>query len=402
MKEKYTHLIVAFSAVIFLILTAFYGQRTENPDGTTKSNRDLINFSHSFHADIAECTDCHSKVTESVSLNDRLLPDHNDCGNCHEVDNDKECKTCHKDDVYEPLIQSKSKLIFNHKDHIARGLKCQDCHKDFTKIDYSDEATQKIPPMEMCTSCHNPENAGPNFCENCHISTAGLIPQNHISSDFMLDHKFLAQSVDANCMMCHDNSTCEECHVSTSTITETNTKDNFYQPYMPSQSVDGHKQQVISRVHELDYRFNHGIDANLKMTECQSCHQIESFCANCHQSDVSDFSLGGVAPLSHLKPDFTTIGVGSGGGEHAILARRDIESCTACHDVQGADPTCIECHLDSDGIQNTDPKTHVTGFMRGEHGDWHESAGSICYNCHTSASPMSQKTDGFCNYCHNR
>ena len=335
-----------------------------------------------------------------MSLDDRLLPDHNDCGNCHEVDNDQECGTCHKNEVYEPLVQTKSELIFSHKEHIAKGLKCGNCHKDFTAINYSDEAEQKFPPMEVCSNCHSPENAAPNFCESCHISTANLIPPNHVRSDFKSSHKYLAQSIDANCMMCHDNSTCEECHVSTGIITETNTPDNFYQPYMPSQSVDGHKQQVIGRVHELDYRFNHGIDANLKMTECQSCHQVESFCANCHQSEVSDFSLGGVAPLSHLKPNFKTMGVGTGGGEHAILARRDIESCTACHDVQGADPTCVECHLDSDGIKNTDPKTHAAGFMRNEHGDWHENAGSLCYNCHTSASPMSRKTDGFCSYCH--
>ena len=399
MKEKYIHLIVVFSAVLFLVLTAFYGQKTEN-SGDLTNNSSLINFSHSLHAELADCADCHSKVTESVSLNDRLLPDHSNCGNCHEVDNDKECGTCHKNEVYEPLVQTKSELIFSHKDHIAKDLECKDCHKDFTKINYSDEAEQKVPPMELCSSCHSPENAAPNFCESCHISTANLIPQNHVRSDFIRSHKYLAQSFDANCMMCHNNSTCEECHVSTGTVTETNTSNNFYQPYMPSQSIDGHKQQIISRVHELDYRFNHGIDANLKMSECQSCHQVESFCANCHQSEVSDFSLGGVAPLSHLKPDFQTIGVGSGGGEHAILARRDIESCTSCHDIQGADPTCITCHLDNDGIKNTDPKTHASGFMRDEHGDWHENAGSLCYNCHTSASPMSSKTDGFCNYCH--
>jgi len=399
MKEKYIHLIVSFGAVLFLTLTAFDSQ-AESPDGKVKSNRDLINFSHSFHADLAECADCHSRVPESTSLNDRLLPDHSNCGNCHEVDNEDQCSTCHKNEVYEPLIQTKSKLIFNHKDHLAKGLECESCHKDFKTVGYSDEAAQKIPPMETCASCHSPENTGPSFCESCHISTAGLIPENHTSVNFMREHKFLAQSANANCTMCHSNSTCEECHVSTSTITEANKADNFYQPYMPSQSIDGHKQQIISRVHELDYRFNHGIDANLKMTECQSCHQVETFCANCHQSDAADFSLSGVAPMSHLKADFTTMGVGSGGGEHSILARRDIESCAACHDVQGGDPTCIKCHLDSDGIRNTDPKTHTVRFMRDDHGDWHENAGSICYNCHTSASPMSQKTDGFCNYCH--
>ena len=76
---------------------------------------------------------------------------------------------------------------------------------------------------------------------------------------------------------------------------------------------------------------------------------------------MAEFSL-----LLISNPDFTTIGVGTGGGEHATLARRDIERCISCHDVQGADPTCITCHLDSDGIKGTNPKTHPAGFMKGE------------------------------------
>jgi len=398
MKLKYIYLLVSVISVTFLTLTAFTGKLSLYDEIVT--NKDLINFSHSLHSDLSECADCHSSVTESVSLDDRLLPDHEDCVNCHEVDNEEECNTCHIDEIYEPLIQTKSELIFSHKDHISDELDCVNCHKDFASIDYSAEAEQKTPPMELCVTCHSPEETAPGFCESCHISTVNLVPQNHMTANFIKGHKFLAESFDANCMMCHNNSTCDECHISTTTITENNTADDFYQPYMPSQGIDGTKQQVIQRVHELDYRYIHGIDANSNISDCQTCHQIESFCASCHASEPGDFSLGGIAPLSHIGPNFKTIGVGSGGGEHAILARRDLESCTACHDVQGADPSCITCHLDSDGIQGTNPKTHVSNFMRNEQGDWHESAGSICYNCHTSASPSSRKTDGFCNYCH--
>ena len=398
MKLKYIYLLVSVISVAFLSLTAFTGKQSLDDEIT--SNKDLINFSHSFHSDLAECTDCHSSVMESSTLDDRLLPDHEDCSNCHEVDDDEECSTCHANEIYEPLIQTKSELIFSHNDHLDDELDCAKCHKDFTAIDYSDEADQKVPPMDLCVNCHSPVEMAPNFCESCHISTVNLIPQNHVTDNFIRGHKFLAESFDANCMMCHDNSTCDECHISTTTLTEQNTADDFYQPYMPSQGIDGTKQQLIERVHELNYRYIHGIDANLKSSECQTCHQVESFCANCHQSELADFSLGGVAPLSHIGPDFKTIGVGSGGGEHAILARRDLESCTACHDVQGSDPTCITCHLDSDGIQGTNPKTHVTNFMRNEQGDWHQDMGSICYNCHTSATPQSPITSGFCNYCH--
>ncbi|MEJ2195828.1 MAG: cytochrome C [Ignavibacteriaceae bacterium] len=398
MTIKHFYILVFTGLMLFLTFSAFFSKAPV--DSMLEGNSKLINFSHQIHSDLAECADCHSAVEESTTLTDRLLPNHEDCGNCHEVDNEEECGLCHVNDNYEALVQTKSELIFNHKQHISEELQCTNCHKDFTSIAYSDEAEQKVPPMELCSSCHNPVAKGPEFCESCHISTVNLIPQNHITANFTREHKFLARSFDANCAMCHDNSTCEECHVSTNVITELNTPDDFYQPYVPSQGIDGTKQQIIERVHELDYRFIHGIDANLKVDECQTCHEIQSFCANCHQSEIADFSLGGVAPLSHIDPNFKTFGVGSGGGEHAILAQRNIESCTACHDIQGADPTCITCHLDSDGIQGTDPKTHASGFMNDNDGSWHTDMGSICYNCHTSASPQSSKSAGFCNYCH--
>jgi len=398
MQIKHIYILLFLGVIGFLAITAFISNGSSIDDYGDNKNR--INFSHSFHSEEAECADCHSAVEESTSLSDRLLPNHEDCGSCHDVEDDEECATCHSNDIYETLVQTKSELIFSHKDHINDELDCTKCHSDFTSIEYSVEAEQKNPPMQLCMNCHSPVTEAPNFCESCHISTANLVPQNHQTGTFIRDHKFAAQSFDADCMMCHDNPTCENCHISTSTITEENTAGYFYQPYMPMDGIDGPNQQIIEKVHELNYRYIHGIDANNKLNECQTCHQVESFCANCHQSEDSDFSLSGTVPISHIKPDFKTIGVGTGGGEHAILARRDIENCTSCHDVQGADPVCISCHLDSDGIEGTNPKTHITNFMRNEDGDWHGDMGSVCYNCHTSATPSSQRTDGFCNYCH--
>jgi len=387
------------TAGLFLAVSGFLSNNSDDP---VKTNKDLINFSHSFHSELAECSDCHSAVATSTTLNDRLLPNHDNCSTCHEVDDENECKTCHANDTYEPLIQTKpDNMIFNHKKHIDQGLSCDNCHKGLDEVDYSFESAELFPLMEQCSGCHNEVKIASNACENCHITTYNLIPQNHKSGNYIKSHKFLAEEVDANCMMCHNNNTCQECHVATSVITETNAADNFYQPYMPSNSIDGANSQVITKVHkDINYRYYHGIDAKGRTTECQTCHQIETFCSECHQAQNSDFAISGIVPSSHLLPDFKTLGVGTGGGEHAILARRDIESCVSCHDVQGADPTCIQCHLDSDGIKGTNPKTHAINFMRDENGDWHDSQGSVCYNCHTSASPLSSKTDGFCNYCH--
>lgn len=67
--------------------------------------------------------------------------------------------------------------------------------------------------------------------------------------------------------------------------------------------------------------------------------------------------MSGIMPASHLLPGFFTFGAGTGGGEHAKLARRDIESCIACHDVQGADPTCTGCHMIPEGTGGMNPNT---------------------------------------------
>jgi len=87
-----------------------------------------------------------------------------------------------------------------------------------------------------------------------------------------------------------------------------------------------------------------------------------------------------------------------------VLARRDIENCSSCHDVQGADQNCILCHVDNDGVKGTNPKTHARNFGRDfDKGDWHSDRGSVCYSCHTDANarPGGIKGVGFCGYCHN-
>lgn len=398
MKLAYIYLILLCAATGFLLFSAFSPNKNFQ---FSENNETIIKFSHSLHADLTSCESCHAKVKTSKSLSDRLLPDHDNCVECHDVADDTECGTCHYENIYEPLIQKSSALYFDHNFHIEQqNINCDYCHKGLGTVAYGFQAEQPNPVMENCTSCHNDKTIASNACESCHSSTAGLIPQSHKNANFTKSHKFSANAFDANCMMCHDNNSCEGCHVGTSMITETNTSDNFYQPYSSTNFIDGVKQQQVTKVHELNYRFVHGIDAKGRTSDCQTCHQVDSFCSSCHQSEGGDFAMGGVVPASHLKPNFFTIGAGSGGGEHAILARRDIESCVSCHDVQGADPTCITCHLDSDGIKGTNPKTHQNNFMRDNRGDWHESSGSMCFNCHTSASPSSVKGVGFCGYCH--
>lgn len=395
---KYFYTVVFIAVSSFLLLTAW----TYEVSGDKKNNKDLIKFSHQFHVEMAGCEDCHTAVPESVTLTDHLVPGKDDCAMCHDVED--ECDLCHYEDVFEPLVSSSNDLIFNHSYHLENeDIECVDCHTGFDGVDYSSELTSISTPMEACyEECHNTYSTGQTACESCHISTANLIPQDHVAHpNFMRYHKVLAEQDEESCMMCHDNGSCEECHVATVEITEINTPKDFVNPYAASNFVDGVKQQKIQRVHSLDYRFTHGIDLKGKTSECETCHQAETFCVECHESDGGDFAMLGVVPQSHSVTNFVMIGIGSGGGEHAKLAKRDIERCASCHDTYGNDPVCLECHTDHDGIRGTNPKTHEVGFRSDLNGDWHDDQGSICYNCHISASPYSAKGVGFCGYCHN-
>lgn len=402
MKIKLLYGSLSLIIILFLTIAAIDINKSDEPQ---KTNKDVIKFSHAVHKEVTDCASCHTNVIESKSLNDRLLPEKSVCATCHDVEDTDNCNYCHYEDVQEPLLIKKSELLFNHKLHTSdQKMECTACHKGLEDIAYSFESKSVNPPMANCYTCHNDRTVATNNCETCHISTVNLIPADHQQVGFLKSHKHKAMSMTNNCEMCHDNTFCESCHVSTTMITETNKARDFYTPFSPHKFVDNTKQQQLTRVHDLNYRFTHGIDAKGKSANCQTCHQTETFCAECHTSSGGDYALGGMVPASHRAPNFVTIGVGTGGGQHATLARRDIERCAGCHDVQGADANCIMCHVDNDGIKGTNPKTHIRGFMKSSSdGDWHNDLGSVCYSCHTDANarPTGKKGIGFCGYCHN-
>ncbi len=389
MKAKHIYLILGLISIFYLGFTD-----TETDDSLKNRNQSIIKFSHSVHNGMSECADCHSAVSESMDMSGSLLPVKDDCAGCHDVEDEDNCEMCHYEDVYEALIPSTSAILFNHKLHIGdQAMDCEKCHSGIWEVNYSFESSGVNPGMAVCFTCHNNTTVASNACEQCHISTVNLLPQDHMAVGFFKNHKFADED---NCIMCHEQETfCEDCHVATIGIDETNMSNDFYAPYSPHNYVDGVKQQVITRVHDLNYRFTHGIDAKGKEHNCQSCHQAETFCAECHASADGDFAMGGIIPLSHTSPNFVT-GL-TPGSDHAILAKRDIERCASCHDVQGADPNCILCHSDPDGIKGTNPKTHASGFLNDVNGDWHTDGASVCYDCHSNTNTAGV---GFCGYCH--
>jgi hypothetical protein len=403
-------LIVFLSSTAYLVKTQLMWDSRVNSHQADKiqDHSKVIKFDHKVHVtdNGVACQDCHTAAVKSISTKDNPLPGHNECSACHDVQDQKNCTLCHYENKYKKVKPSSFELSFSHKFHIETEKRvCTDCHTGLDKVKYAKESAGAFPQMDLCITCHNQQKAT-NNCEACHTNLADLKPASHLQSNFLNEHKVVmgVSATDTKCMMCHTDNFCQVCH-SPLNYSGNNEKDNFYAPYYTKEGgtrIDRASLQKLTTVHEINYKYNHGLDANQKSFECKTCHDPVTFCASCHQNGGDN--LTGALPQSHLQPNFTTLGVNTGGGLHSELARKDIEACQSCHDVEGRDPTCVKCHFDNDGIKGTNPKTHEPGFMKDEHGIWHDTQGAVCYTCHTDANakPNGIKGVGFCGYCHDK
>lgn len=361
-----------------------------------------IKFSHKFHFENvgSECTDCHINALASEKSSDFLLPKQATCFNCHD-ESSTPCDYCHLDPKnMVPYEQPVRKITFSHKYH-SENLKmsCQSCHEGVEKVDYA--TPEHLPSMQNCYTCHNYRTAS-NECESCHTETSTLLPGSHKVANYIKEHKRFvrASGSENNCVVCHADNFCQQCHESISIAGVPSLSNNLLiggnlnSSFTPQSS--GKNQLVLQTVHGLNYRYTHGIEAKMKEKDCYVCHDRQTFCAGCH-SPNGDITLNRFRPEWHEGRDFATLSVGSGGGRHASLAKRDIETCMSCHDTEGADPTCVICHIDKKPGLGNDPKTHPKNYMRNVRGDWHTDEGSMCFVCHTKTSGPGI---GFCGYCH--
>ncbi|MDZ7372725.1 MAG: cytochrome c family protein [candidate division KSB1 bacterium] len=364
-----------------------------------QSRKELIKFSHRKHVREvgAECNVCHAEAAESKESSDRLLPTMEQCGSCHDVTDEKQCLLCHvSQDRLEALANPVRSFRFSHATHVAETrLQCLACHKGIDEVDLGDG--KKIPPRESCNVCHNGTLVSQE-CQLCHVGEVEILPLDH-ASDWAHEHMVrLRAGGEKDCAHCHQNRECQDCHEAVDLVTAKVLPTEYFASFRPA---SGQTPLVLSRVHDLNYRFWHSLEAEGKAEQCQVCHEGNRTCVECH----TERSRAGAflhRPAWHGGPDWGARrgAVGSGGGKHAELAERDIERCAACHDVQGSDPNCLLCHTDFDGVRGTDPRTHGAGFADrfGEGAEFHHDAGAVCFNCHVRA----RAGEGFCGYCHGK
>jgi hypothetical protein len=312
-----------------------------------------IKFSHTFHIKdqgIA-CEDCHILAKGSQQASDNILGNHESCKSCHEEQLSNNCAYCHVDpDNIVAIKNPERDILFSHELHTTKqSFKCETCHAGLDSVQYA--TLENMPAMNTCMKCHTSQKVSTN-CETCHNDFAGLIPSDHLAGDFKKDHKKITRisGLDISCATCHSESFCQDCHTGIELHSFGIMKDLMTDPSPRGSTKDSPKQLRLQQVHDLNYRFTHGVDVKAKTLDCSSCHDQQEFCVKCHDAG-GNITQQKIRPQSHNEAGFAIPIKGSGGGRHAELARRDIESCISCHDVKGKDPICLMCHTENGGVR---------------------------------------------------
>lgn len=388
-------LLAAGPALAVSFSVAGGGEPAPTSWGDPAERAGVLTFSHRLHVvdEELECEDCHVDVEASRTSLDRLLPTHEQCETCHEVEEEDGCTMCHANDDPDEFPMPERHIFFGHDTHVAeQELECARCHAGIEER----ESTESIllPAMETCSACHDDVSA-PADCGVCHDDPANLRPLSHRLADWRREHarEMRTGGAGGDCASCHLEEDCQACHDAPFLAAAGPDAPRT----LPEWRVapDGTKALVLERVHGLDYLSLHPFEARTRELDCDSCHDPQDFCVACHEG-TQDGGFPSPFPPGHGAEDFVRVGVGSGGGRHAELARRDIESCAACHDEAGADPVCIRCHEDRTPGLGNDPRTHASDFTD-YHGEWHGDPGAVCFQCHTDTGVAGL---GFCGYCH--
>jgi hypothetical protein len=131
-------------------------------------------------------------------------------------------------------------------------------------------------------------------------------PKSHDLAWIELHGSEINSSTINNCVLCHTNNSCEECH---------------------------RLQQFTPQTHPVDFLFVHGFEAKAGVMECSTCHEIIEDCYSCHVQNK-------VMPMNHNFHNWVST---SEGGLHGEFAESEAELCATCH-LPSKDSSCLKCH----------------------------------------------------------
>jgi hypothetical protein len=167
-------------------------------------------------------------------------------------------------------------------------------------------------------------------CSDCHTGAGDM--SNH--GDYR-EHRLLAQRADTNCMDCHLQSKCNDCH-----------NGGNIEAYMQkSLSREG---ETMPTTHVADFISTHAIKAKDDPQNCYRCHE-SSFCSDCHlKQNPGNMHIANHSAAGNNQTYFLNGGSSAADkAAHAADARRNLQSCQGCH--PDAIHDCGGCHTELSG-----------------------------------------------------
>ena len=309
------------------------------------ATKDIITFSHNLHSEQGlDCSDCHKNVQNDAEQ--KLTPMSMDqCGECHDVEDEAQCKTCHSNAEESDGWQKAepAPLLFSHQTHNRRqpeAMKnCASCHGAAATAPSTASRAALLPTHAECAACHK-KQISLGQCDMCHdrLDLYDMVANDYYSHEpgFMARHGLEAVSGEANCTLCHEQSYCADCHNRNATI-------------VPSLKYPDRVDRTF--MHSGDWLSRHALESRANPANCQKCHGI-SYCSSCHNRNGIGAGVDQDG-TNNPHPDRNTW-LGRGRGSHGAEARKDILSCASCHD-QGAASNCVQCHQERMGINPHPP-----------------------------------------------
>ncbi len=187
-------------------------------------------------------------------------------------------------------------------------------------------------------------------CNTCH-KAEGIAP-NHDADFIMRGHSALAGRAGNNCSQCHQQNWCLDCHQGGGDGSDTS-KGTFGRDYKP-------------KSHRSDFINIHPIKAQDNPQTCNRCHETK-YCNDCH----GRFPKGASRIKSHMMLGPNGQQYTAAFGEHSTEARRNLQSCQACH-PEG--DVCIQCH--SSGKVRPHPRGWKAGNFKSRTNE------KVCLKCH--------------------
>jgi len=272
------------------------------------------------------------------------------------------CKDCHDTD---PNIKTAARTApfrfrFDHSFHLKKVKDCKACHKELPEVG---DAEAPAPPMAACTSCHEHQKAYAEArCTPCHVDLKGYLPKTAYAhqGDWLRTHGKLATPTAQTCAVCHDQTSCAECHAA--------------QTVAARPSVVFPENVDRAYIHRGDYVSRHMVEAQNNPASCRTCHG-SAFCEACHTAQ-------GLTNTAVNVRDPHPAGWSTDKGTnhfHGDAARRDIVSCAGCHD-NGAASTCVGCHQ----VGGIGGNPHPSKFLS-KHDAGDRAHNSMCAACHHGA-----------------